>query len=721
MTVSPHVPRRPTDAGAKRTSRWIALFAAVILLSGGLAYHNSLGGPFVFDDVDSIADNPTIRRLWPLGPVLAPPAGGLTVDGRPVLNLTLACNYAISGTQVWSYHVVNLAIHLLAGLTLFGLVRRILSAIDLRPATALGFAVALLWTVHPLQTESVTYVIQRAESLMGLLYLLTVYCFVRSVGPREVAPARAAGPSGAIPRLRPNPWALLSALCCLLGMGTKEVMVSAPLVVLLCDRTFFAGSFRAAWTTRRLYYLGLAGTWLVLGYLVHSTHGRGGTAGFGSGVPGSIYWLTQFPAVVHYIWLSFWPHPLVFDYAFDRFWIWHPAATIPCVLIIVAIAAGTLVGVLRRSATGFLGVCFFAILAPTSVLPGNRQALAEHRMYLALAAVLVFAVVGLWQAVGGVRRLHRSGESDGIRLPVAGWTRGRFLVGAAVSVALVFAWLTESRNRTYQSALALWSDTVARVPDNPYAHNSLASALFEAGDTIAAKEHLLAALKINPEYAQAHANLGGAFTRLGLPDEAMAEYSQALRLSPDDPKMHHFHGLSLARFGRPEEAMAEYAAALRLRPDFAEAQFGWGTALMAESREQEAAEHLAAAVRLRPDFPDAHNNLGNALADLGRLAESAAEYAEAIRLRPDDAGAHNNLGIVFAQMERSEDALDQFARALKLNPAASEIHNNYGSALWHVGRVVEARAQFAEALRLDPQFAKARDNLARLDAAEPLP
>ena len=196
--------------------------------------------------------------------MLCPPSHGETVSGRPVLNLSLALNYAVSGCDVRGYHVTNLAIHLAAALLLFGIVRRTLPRFRgcgggqqlarLQLATPLALAIALLWAVHPLQTESVTYIVQRAESLMGLFYLLTLYCFLRGAGS-----ARAIF------------WYAGSVLACLLGMATKEVMVSAPLVVLLYDRTFLAGSFREAWRRRWAYYLALAATWLLLAWLVAQT------------------------------------------------------------------------------------------------------------------------------------------------------------------------------------------------------------------------------------------------------------------------------------------------------------------------------------------------------------------------------------------------------------------------------------------------------------------
>jgi len=163
-------------------------------LDGGWRWRRLLGGasqptptifsgPFVYLDIAAIVDNPTIRRLWPIWKTLQPPAdGSLTVGGRPLLNLSLAINYAISGTAVWSYHAVNLLIHVLAGLALFGVARRTLArSISAGEGFLAAFFVALLWTVHPLQTESVTYIVQRAESLMGLCYLLTLYCFIRYV------------------------------------------------------------------------------------------------------------------------------------------------------------------------------------------------------------------------------------------------------------------------------------------------------------------------------------------------------------------------------------------------------------------------------------------------------------------------------------------------------------------------------------------------------------
>ena len=195
--------------------RSLLLLSLTVLSVGTFAiYRHTFSVPLLHDDLRSIAENPSIRRLWPIRPVLDPPDGA-GVGGRPLLNLSFALNYAVGGTAVYGYHLVNLVIHLLASCCLFGLVRRTL----LRPsfkeglriaATPLALVVGAIWTFHPLQTESVTYISQRAEELMGLLYLLTVYCFVRG--------------EESVERNARWMWLSLSVLACLAGAAVFFVV-----------------------------------------------------------------------------------------------------------------------------------------------------------------------------------------------------------------------------------------------------------------------------------------------------------------------------------------------------------------------------------------------------------------------------------------------------------------------------------------------------------------
>src|SRR6516225_7891086 len=245
--------RRERDAFGReevRSSRGGGSTLAALLLlalAALAAYHNSFSGPFIFDDTRSIVVNPDTRHLATTlrgDPQINP--------SRPLLRVSLWINYALGGQEVRGYHVLNLVLHLLAAWTLWALARRMLESPALRDrygqqAWGLALAIALLWTVHPLQTESVTYVVQRTEVLAGWFYLLTLYSVARS--------ASAAG-------WRVSAWSVAAVVSCLLGMASKETVATAPLLTLAMDRIFYAPSWKRLWQLRWGLYVALACTWI---------------------------------------------------------------------------------------------------------------------------------------------------------------------------------------------------------------------------------------------------------------------------------------------------------------------------------------------------------------------------------------------------------------------------------------------------------------------------
>jgi protein O-mannosyl-transferase len=630
--MNPPMPRFPPASRppARSANAHVRLIAAGLLAAVALAYHNSLSVPFVFDDPLAVLENPTIRRLWPITDVLIPPRGeGLTVEGRPVLNLTLALNYAAGGTSVRGYHVANILIHWLGALTLFGVVRRALLLPRLHErfgaaAMPLAAIVAFLWALHPLQSAAITYVIQRAEALVTLFYLLTFYCFVRGVQATGTAAPQAAASvsewtdagSAGVPRR----WFALAVVACLVGMATKEVMVSAPLMLLFFDRALVGGSFAEAWRRRRWVHLALFATWLLLALLVASTGTRGGTAGFGINVTPWTYALTQFEAVTRYVWLSFWPHPLIFDYGVA--WVERAGDVLPFALVLLSLIAATLVAWWRWPAAAFPAVLFFAVLSPTSsIVPGNRQTLAEHRMYLPLAAVLVLVVCGL----------HRLSQRRATR---------RRLFAAAALVALGFGVLTVRRNEDYRSELVLYRDTVEKRPRNGFARY----------------------------------NLGKAYAEADLHEQAIPQYQAALRLMGEVPGVHYNLANSLAALGRAEDAAAGYRAALRAEPRYARAHFNLGNVLVELGRKEEALGHFATAAELEPEFVEARVNQGGVLLELGRLAEAREQLERVLRTEPGHALAHFNLGNVCLLEQRWADAIRHFEAVIALRPDLTVAH-----------------------------------------------
>ncbi|MBI5768817.1 MAG: tetratricopeptide repeat protein [Verrucomicrobia bacterium] len=605
----------------------------ILVVAALAAYHNSLHGPFVFDDHGSIVENPSIRQLWPPSTWFqAPVEAG--VAGRPLANLTFALNHAVGGLDVQGYHWFNLALHTITAGLLFGLVRRTLQQPDLRTrfgveSTGLALACASLWLVHPLTTAAVNYVSQRTELLASLCLALTLYAFVRSLD----GPAR--------------PWRAFAMVASALGMAAKETMVAAPVIVWLYDCSLVSGGWRAAWRARRCFYTGLAATWLVLGLLMANSHLTERGIGFGLGLGWFDYAIASAGAQLRYVGLALWPSPLIFDYG----WITpHPATSdVVAVAGLAILAIGVIAGWRRRPAWAFGGVAFFVLLAPSSsIVPIVQQPIAESRAYLPMMPLLTLVVL-----IG-----HRLFGK-----------RGWLLFGG---VAVLACSLTAHRNRDYHSPVTLWADTLAKRPDSARAHCNLAAVLLESGATDSALKHAQTALTLRPGYADAHTNAGAALVRTGRAAEAVPHLESALRLRPLAAQSHYNLANALLRSGRIDEGVAGLKETLRLAPAHVQAHNDLSVGLLSLDRTAEALMHGIEAARLAPQSADAHYNLANVLARLGRIDEAIAELETALRLQPGFAKAHHNLGALFLRTGRAAAAVEQFETAVRLRPDYAE-------------------------------------------------
>ncbi len=448
--------------------------------------------------------------------------------GRPVANLSFALNYALAPADVrdvfspdgapgsppasqaeaflrniWGYHALNLAIHLAAGLVLFGILRRTFATLKLRATPEwLAFAGALLWVVHPLHTEAVTYVVQRVESLMGLFYLLTLYCAIRASEGRRAAP-----------------WSAASIAVCALGMATKEVMITAPILVVLWDWVFAPRPLPSA---RRWLWAGLAATWVMLAMLVVNEH-RAPSVDLGQGMAWR-YLVTQAGVIVHYLRLAVFPSPLVFLYT------WPVASSITALLpqlaVVSCLVALTVVALARRHPLGFAGAAFLLILAPTSsLLPIVTEVAAEHRMYLPLAALAACAVVG--GALAGQWLLDRLAPARARARTAAAVTAGFLVVILAVTLGAA----TAERNRDYWSEEALWRDTVEKQPDNPRARIAYGQTLLGQRRLAEAETQLHEAVRLAPIDPIGRGRLGAVLAAQGRMDEAIGQFERAVEYS----------------------------------------------------------------------------------------------------------------------------------------------------------------------------------------------
>ncbi len=316
---------------------------------------------FLFDYEHRIVNSQQIRHLWPRW-------GPLASSTRPVLSSRWRLTSPSAALNPWGYHAFNLAVHVLSGLLLFGIVRRMLESADLRAQYGrasrwLALAVAAIpGSSIPCKPRASRTSFSSAESLMGFFFLLTLYCGIQGLSSRH---------SGA--------WSVAAVIACGLGMGSKEVMIVAPILVLLYDRVFAAPSFGDALRKRPGLYAGLAATWLVLAASLANGPGDQEQMYLVPGINPWSYAVTQFDVIVHYLRLALWPDLLIFDYAWP---IAEPLSSVlPSAVVVSALLGGTVLALIRWPWVGFWGAWFFLILAPTSSIMPIADVAFEHRRY----------------------------------------------------------------------------------------------------------------------------------------------------------------------------------------------------------------------------------------------------------------------------------------------------------------------------------------------------
>jgi tetratricopeptide (TPR) repeat protein len=640
-------------------TRHLAWFT-VIALSVIFAFSSATTAPLVFDDVPAIRENASIRQLAPLSVPLSPPAN-TSVSGRPIVNLSLAVNYAINTalgvdpTATFGFHVANILIHIACALLLFAIVRRTLvplwtderaSSIDM----IAGFA-ALLWALHPIQTGAVDYVVQRTELLVSAFYLATLYCSIRAWD----APAS-----------RRTMWYVFGVVACMLGLWSKEVMLTAPFVLLVYDRTFRAESWSALFANvgRRNFYIAL-GVATALAVLSVGANARTESVGFNLGITWYEYAYTQAWAIARYLRLLVLPVGLTFDYGQHAV---RGLAGIPGLVVITALLIGAVIAWRRpeRRWLAFLAVWFFFILAPSSsIVPIRTEVAAERRVYLASAAVFLLVVVGVDLLA---RRLD--------------W-RSRVTRGLLCVVALLLAVLTFARGRVYADTELLYRDVIAKAPNN----------------------------------ARGYVGVGLAMVRSenDRSSEAFAMFRRAVELDSNYFAAWQLLGtMELARQNWPDAAKY-YTRALQLEPGNLPATDGLVRSLIGQRQFDAALPHLD---RLGDSDVDALWAVSTHLLEQGRGAD-AVKYLELVAKRAPSAMSVAMLSAAYAQANRIDEATQAARAATSAAGDTASVYVIAGRAMIIARRFDDARTYLQRALTIDPTSEPAKRALDAAMRAKP--
>jgi protein O-mannosyl-transferase len=682
--------REPVPPAASRITAFTTF--AVLTFAVIAVYARAIDAPFIFDDVPAVVENDSITRLWPLvgdevrrGPLN--PDTNLTMGRRPLANLSLAVDYALHGLDPVGYRVVNLLLYGLAAVVVAAIVRRTLrldrfaGAFD-RNAEALALVVALVWTVHPLNTETVVSVNLRTELLAGLLYLTAMWAALRhwTAPPAE--------------RIR---WVVVAACAAIAGAGAKQNGVTLPFVMLLFEWTFFGRTPMEALRRSPLLYAGVTASWLLLVFLnVGNVENLQDTR---YDVPAWVWYVTQAKVFFLYLKLTVWPWPLAIHYAPE--YLRTLGAAVPWLLALAAIGIAVAIALWQRRVVGFVGTVVPVLLMPTAIVPLIKMMASERRMYLPLVPLVALLVVGTY-------RVARTRGVGGRALAAAG----------GVAVALL-AIVSVVRLGAYESTLSIWEDNALRQPTDAMAHYNLGNELVALGRDEEALPRYRRAIELEPNHTWARENLAGALGRLGRAPEAEAELRRALEIDPGSAVAHNDLGSLLTAMGRPADAIAHLDQALALEPTQPKGRvhLNLGTALLRTGRVDEALGHLERAVQLEPNDAGARAAFGTALLSVGRPADAVMQLEAATRLAPGDGPAHGNLGVALAALGRTGEAVAQLEAAVRLQPESVGARYNLANALLDAGRPREALPHLETAIRLAPDDAQVRLECATAYAA----
>jgi tetratricopeptide (TPR) repeat protein len=619
---APRVTAAGRDRSASGSLRHAGPIAAIVSL-GLLAYANAFHATFAFDDYTQILKNPLLRDV---GNFLVRSAGYDALPNRYVAYLTFALNHRLGGLEPTGWHAFNVAIHLANALLVYALAilsfrTPLLRRSALAPSSrAVAFVAAALFVAHPIQTEAVTYVVQRITSLATTFYLLALVQYVAwRLGEECGAQGRTLG-------LLRYAGAIATAV---VAMKTKEIAFTWPAAVLLYEVTCFG---RPGW--RRLAWLvPVFATALVIPLALVQFGASPANALAAAGEVTRVqtamsrwdYLTTQISVIATYLRLLLLPVGQNLDHQYPVYRSLLEPRVLASLALLVALAAAavalfrarTLDPAVRLVALGV--AWFFVTLSVESSVIPIVDVILEHRLYLPSAGLFIGV------AAGALLLARRVSPGRGVALAV----RGALVVIVALAVG------TFARNRVWADEVSLWSDVVAKSPGK----------------------------------SRPHCNLGGALGKVGRPEEAIPELREAIRLDPSYVEAYNNLGVSLAETGRREEGLAVLEQAARVEPEHADTYYNLGRIQATLGRYDGAVQLFARAIGLRSDYPEAYANLGAALNRLGRPAEAVRVLEGAAPVVRDSAEAQFNLGVAYAML-RDHAAAERQVRALdRLSPA----------------------------------------------------
>lgn len=714
-----------------KKSRW--LIPLLFILIGCGIYSNTLEVPFIFDDARNIQhQNLRIDELS-LNEIIKAGTKGELIT-RPVANVSFAFNYWLFGNNVAGYHLFNIIIHILAGITLyhFFFLTLTLPTLKFTPKRAkiISLFSALIWFVNPVQTQAVTYLVQRMTSMSSMFFImcLTSYIIGRRItlGLPTLFSEREnlASKSSWI-------WFFISSVAALLAIGSKEIAATLPCFIFLYEWYFFQ-DLDWRWLKKKLPWLVVSicsliimalfyMQWHPIDYINRGYRGRNFT------LPERL--LTEFRVIMHYIILFLFPSPsrLTFDYNFPlSSSLISPIATLFSALGLFLLTLAALLTSRKQRILSFCILWFIGnLLIESSVIA--LEIIFEHRIYLPSMMLSLLVVLLFFKAFENIKIVS-------------------LLI---ITVLALFSFWTFERNKVWQDPVTFWQDSVIKSPGKARTHNNLGTEWYNVNEIEKAKKEYIIALDINQKYRRAHLNLSTVYYLLGELEKALLHAKEALKLTPKNIDAYNNIALILEKSDRLPEAEHYLREGLTIENDNALLLGNLGKMLLNNNKPKDSLQYLEKAMEMSPNaqdimenlaenylllgFPDKaskvyrkileldpsqpviHTNLAITLMSQNNQDEALTHYLEAIRLGGENADLFYNIGNILLRQGKNEKAITYYQQSLLIFTENANAHNNIGLAFLKTGKLSEAYEHFSRAVQLNPDNNFARKTLTYIE------
>ncbi len=732
------------------------LYLLLFIVLGFTIYSGVFNAPFVFDDGLYIVQNPPVRDL----------SHFLDFSGTRYIGfLSFAVNYAIGALDVTGYNLTNIGIHIinafLVYLMLLLLARTPYMAgfLDSATASVMPLLAGLIFLTHPIESQAVCYVTQRFASLATLFYLLSIVFYLRYRLGVGVKGRRLGGIF----------FYLVSLAACILAQKTKEISFTLPVVIVLCELTFFAWRERSLLARLRAVFPFLLTLLIIPLTLLLTTSpdipiepGAGGeelelhALVGGATTAASVvrdyqvqemmelssyeYFSTQLRVIVTYMRLLILPAGQNLLYDYPKYTnIFSLPVLLSLVFLSVFLFTVLLLFLLSRGGRSplgligaFGGLWFFITLSIESSVIPIKHLIFEHRLYLpSIGAIILFSAIVIFLLK---------------KLPV-----GLFLKPQkaplifTVIITIILSVATYRRSLVWADELTLWEDVVSKSPalstaQNNYAkaleatgdkeaamkhyqeavrlrptfaeaHNNIGSLYYAEGDNVMAVTHFNLALSLNPTLAEAHNNIANLYVARGDNEGAILHYKEAIRLRPASSDVL----FSIARFyqltAEPDKAISNYKRAISISPWHYQSHYALAVLYQGTADNDLAILHYKEALAAKPELTLAHYNVAAIYAEEGDLGAAIIHYKECIRLEPMNHDYHFNLAWAYQSAGMYDEAILRYKEAIKVDPEIKETHFNLGLVYRTRNKIEKAMGEFKEALRVDPGYKEASEAL----------